>query len=129
VRRLGDLEAVVMDRLWTWQRAATVREVFDDLRTTRAIAYTTVMTVMDTLNRKGILRREMAGRAYRYEAVLSREEHGAQLMQAVLADSSDRTATLVAFVGQMSRSEATRLRKALDKAVATGNNAPGGGRK
>lgn len=71
----------------------------------------------------------MDGRAYRYEAVLSREEHSAQLMQAVVADSSDRTATLVAFVEQMSRPEATRLRKALDATVAKGKDAPGGGRR
>ncbi len=119
---------MVMDRLWSRRRPVTVREIFDDLRMTRAIAYTTVMTVMDTLHRKGILRREMAGRAYLYEAVLSREEHSAQLMQSVLADSRDRTATLVAFVEQMNRSEATRLRKALDAAVTKGDNAPTGGR-
>lgn len=129
MRRLGDLEAVIMDRLWSWQRKVTVREVFDDLRSTRKIAYTTVMTVMDTLNRKGILRRNMDGRAYRYEAVLSREEHSAKLMQAVLAGSSDRTATMVAFVEQMSRTEATRLRKALEAAHVKGKNGPGAGRR
>ncbi|MGI8693365.1 MAG: BlaI/MecI/CopY family transcriptional regulator, partial [Geodermatophilaceae bacterium] len=100
MRQLGDLEAAIMQRLWSWRRPATVREVVDDLRQTRAIAYTTVMTVMDTLHRKGILRRELDGRAYRYQAVLSREEHSAQLMQAVLADSTDRTGTLVSFVEQ-----------------------------
>lgn len=129
MRRLGDLEAVIMDRVWSWQRKVTVREVFDDLRSTRKIAYTTVMTVMDTLNRKGILRRNMDGRAYRYEAVLSREEHSAQLMQAALAGSSDRTATMVAFVEQMSRAEAKRLRKALEAAHVKGKNGPGAGRR
>lgn len=103
-----------MDRLWSWRRPATVREVFDDLRQTRTIAYTTVMTVMDTLYRKAILRRELHGRAYRYEAVLSREEHGAQLMQAVLTESRDRTATLVSFLEQMSPTDAAKLRRALD---------------
>lgn len=106
-----------MDRLWSWRRSATVREVFDDLRQTRTIAYTTVMTVMDTLYRKAILRRELQGRAYRYEAMLSREEHGAQLMQAVLTESSDRTATLVSFFEQMSPADAAKLRKALDGVV------------
>lgn len=113
-----------MDRLWTWRRLATVREVLDDLRQTRPIAYTTVMTVMDTLHRKELLRREIDGRAYRYEAVLSREEHSAQLMQTVLADSTDRTATLVSFFEQMSPAEATKLRKALDEAVAKRKKSP-----
>ncbi|MBA3798817.1 MAG: BlaI/MecI/CopY family transcriptional regulator [Geodermatophilaceae bacterium] len=124
MRRLGELEAAIMDRLWTWRRPATVREVLDDLRQTRPIAYTTVMTVMDTLHRKELLRRERDGRAYRYEAVLSREEHSAQLMQTVLADSTDRTATLVSFFEQMSPVEATRLRKALDDAVAKRKKSP-----
>ena len=124
MRRLGELEAAIMDRLWTWRRSATVREVLVDLRQTRPIAYTTVMTVMDTLHRKELLRRERDGRAYRYEAVLSREEHSAQLMQAVLADSTDRTATLVSFIEQMNPAEATKLREALDDAVAKRKRSP-----
>lgn len=118
-----------MDRLWTWRRPATVREVLDDLRQTRPIAYTTVMTVMDTLHRKELLRRERDGRAYRYEAVLSREEHSAQLMQTVLADSTDRTATLVSFFEQMSPVEASKLREALDDAVAKRKKSPLADRK
>ena len=129
MRQLGDLEAAIMQRLWLWRRPATVREVVDDLRQTRAIAYTTVMTVMDTLHRKGILRRELCGRAYRYQAVLSREEHSAQLMQAVLADSTDRTGTLVSFVEQMSPAEATKLRNALDAVLAKGRRPPKAGRQ
>ncbi|MGI8720907.1 MAG: BlaI/MecI/CopY family transcriptional regulator [Geodermatophilaceae bacterium] len=129
MRRLGELEAAIMDRLWTWRRPATVREVLDDLRQTRTIAYTTVMTVMDTLHRKELLRRERDGRAYRYEAVLSREEHSAQLMQAVLADSRDRTATLVSFIEQMNPAEANKLRKVLDAALAKRKKSPRADRK
>ena len=129
MRRLGELEAAIMDRLWTWRRSATVREVLDDLRQTRPIAYTTVMTVMDTLHRKELLRRERDGRAYRYEAVLSREEHSAQLMQTVLSDSTDRTATLVSFFEQMSPVEASKLREALDDAVAKRKKSPLADRK
>ncbi len=129
MRRLGELEAAIMDRLWTWRHPATVREVLDDLHQTRPIAYTTVMTVMDTLHRKELLRRERDGRAYRYEAVLSREEHSAQLMQTVLSDSTDRTATLVSFFEQMSPVEATKLREALDDAVAKRKKSPLADRK
>ncbi|MER5906014.1 BlaI/MecI/CopY family transcriptional regulator [Streptomyces mirabilis] len=38
MRRLGDLEAEIMDRLWTWDRPATVREVVDDINKTRPVA-------------------------------------------------------------------------------------------
>ena len=34
MRQLGELEAVIMDRLWDWGRPALVREVLDDLRKT-----------------------------------------------------------------------------------------------
>ncbi|WNB84758.1 BlaI/MecI/CopY family transcriptional regulator [Cellulomonas sp. ATA003] len=64
--KLGQLEAVVMNKLWGYGRAAAVREVLEDLQRDRNVAYTTVMTVMDNLHRKGLLTREMQGRAYRY---------------------------------------------------------------
>ncbi len=48
-------------------QAALVREVVDDLSRDRSIACTTVMTVMENLHRKGWLRRQRDGRAWRYE--------------------------------------------------------------
>ena len=72
MRQLGELEAAIMDRLWEWGRPALVREVVDDLRPDRPLAYTTVMTVMENLHRKGWLRREKDGRAWRYEPTRSR---------------------------------------------------------
>src|SRR5260370_9542144 len=67
MRRFGELEAVIMDRLWEWGRPVLVREVVDALRDERGLAYTTVMTVMENLYRKGWLRRERDGRARRPE--------------------------------------------------------------
>jgi predicted transcriptional regulator len=67
VRQFGELEAVIMDRLWQSGRPVLVREVLDDLRKDRPLAYTTVMTVMENLHRKGWLRRHRDGRAWRYE--------------------------------------------------------------
>jgi predicted transcriptional regulator len=120
VRQFGDLEAVIMDRLWSWDEPATVREVLEDLQRDRSIAYTTVMTVMDNLHRKKFLARELDGRAYRYWPVLTREEHAAQLMREVLDGSSDRTATLVHFLGQMRPGDIAKLRKALETAGRKG---------
>src|ERR1051326_7193900 len=65
MRQFGELEAVIMERLWEWGRPALVREVVDDLARDRSIAYTTVMTVMENLHRKGWLRRQRDGRAWR----------------------------------------------------------------
>jgi predicted transcriptional regulator len=113
MRGFGDLEAVVMERLWARAEPATVREVLTDLRQHREIAYTTVMTVMDNLYRKGWLHREMAGRAYRYSPVATREQYGAQVMRQALDDSGDRAEALMHFVGRMTLEEAAALRAAL----------------
>src|SRR5258708_39098935 len=72
MRQLGELEAVIMDRLWKWGRPALVREVVDDLHRDRPLAYTTVMTVMENLHRKGWLRRERGGPAGRHDAPRAR---------------------------------------------------------
>lgn len=131
VRRLGDLEAEIMDRLWLWQRPASVREVVDDINLGRRVAYTTVMTVADILYRKGWLRREKSGRAWIYEAVRSREEYTAALMQDALGDSQDRKATLLRFVERMSHEDVEALDAAL-RAARPGHcadaDAPGSGR-
>src|SRR5512134_1360801 len=53
-----------------WERgASTVRDVYEALLEDRRIAYTTVMTMMNVLERKGHLRREAEGRSYRYHPV------------------------------------------------------------
>src|SRR3989442_15908950 len=94
-----------MDRLWARGEPTTVREIFDGLERERSIAYTTVMTMMDNLHKKGWLTRKMDGRAYRYTPVASREAYSAELMRAALDESADPKATLVQFLGQMSAEE------------------------
>jgi predicted transcriptional regulator len=116
MRQFGELEAVIMDRLWEWGRPALVREVVDDLRKDRQIAYTTVMTVMENLHRKGWLRRYRDGRAWRYEPTGSRSGYTAALMGDALATSTDRRTALAHFVLQMSPHDADLLRQALDQA-------------
>lgn len=113
MKRMGQLEAAVMQRLWEWDRPAAVREVLDDLQQERSIAYTTVMTVLDNLHGKGLVQREKQGRAYVYQAVLSREEHTSGLLEDVLAQTPDRSAALLNFVGQLSPGEQVELRAAL----------------
>jgi predicted transcriptional regulator len=117
MRRFGELEAVIMDRLWEWGRPALVREMVDDLRAERGLAYTTVMTVMENLYRKGWLRRERAGRAWRYEPTGSRSGYTAALMNEALATTADRRTALAHFALQMSPHDAELLREALDQAL------------
>src|SRR6201987_2601288 len=116
MRQFGELEAVIMDRLWEWGKPALVRELVDDLRKDRPIAYTTVMTVMENLYRKGWLRRHRDGRAWRYEPTGSRSGYTASLMSDALDTSTDRRTALAHFVLQMSPYDVALLEQALDQA-------------
>jgi predicted transcriptional regulator len=118
VRGFGDLEAVVMDRVWAWPGAVTVRDICDELRGERAIAYTTVMSTMDNLHRKGWLAREKDGKAYRYTAVASRDEYSARLMREAMAEAGDTETVLTHFVAHMDGAESDTLRSVLRKLAA-----------
>jgi predicted transcriptional regulator len=111
VRGLGELEADVMERLWAADGDRSVREVLEEINTgsSRPLAYTTVMTVLDNLHRKGWLTRQLVDRAYRYRPVKSKQQHSAALMADALASSGDRAATLLAFLAQLDGDEAKRL--------------------
>lgn len=113
MRGFGELESAIMDVLWSSGESATVRRVLEELRGTRVIAYTTVMTVMDNLHRKGWLQRERDGRAYRYRPVSSRDHYVAELMRDALTSSTDHAQTLVRFTEQLSEDESVALRTAL----------------
>jgi predicted transcriptional regulator len=110
VHGFGDLEAVIMHRVWEHGGPVTVRELFDELQRERVIAYTTVMTTMDNLHRKGWLARVKEGKAYRYSATASREEYSARLMREALDDGGDTQAVLSHFVAQMDGEESEVLR-------------------
>ncbi|MFD8644169.1 MULTISPECIES: BlaI/MecI/CopY family transcriptional regulator [Streptomyces] len=113
MRRLGELEAEIMDRFWRWNRPATVREVVDDINLHRDAAYTTVTTVTTILFHKGHLTRARNGRIWLYKAVGSREAYSAALMEDGLEVSEDRPAALVQFVENLDDDEIAALRKAL----------------
>jgi predicted transcriptional regulator len=115
VRGFGELEAVIMDRIWNRdpETSTTVREVFDELAAERDIAYTTVMSTMDNLHSKGWLDRERDGKAYRYWATLSREQHSARLMREALNAGGRSDLVLNHFVKQIDPEESARLRAAL----------------
>lgn len=77
--RLGDLERAIMDRLWALDEtdptaSLTVRDIHESISQERDIAYTTVMTVLDRLTKKGLVTRERDGRAWRYQPVSTSEE-------------------------------------------------------
>lgn len=120
VRGFGELEAVIMDRLWTRNAVSTVRDIFDDLSQDRRIAYTTVMSTMDNLHRKGILTRERVAQAYHYRPVMTREEYSATLMRASFDPRGDTDLVLTHFLEQMPAEESARVQDALRRIIFDG---------
>ena len=117
VRGFGELEAVIMDRLWELDRICTVRDIHSEIAGGRHIASTTVMSTMDNLHRKGWLARERLGKAYRYWPTKSREEHTASLMRDAFDSGGDTDRVLTFFLEQMNDDESARLQAALRRLV------------
>jgi predicted transcriptional regulator len=109
----GELEAAVMARLWADDAPQSVRTVLLALQQDRPLAYTTVMTVMERLFRKGLLQRTEDSKAYLYSPTLSRADHTAQVMEQALTETADRGAALVHFADRISAKEAKTLLAAL----------------
>lgn len=118
LRQFGELEAVVMDLLWSREQPATVRSVHDTLIGPRQIAYTTAMSTMDNLFRKGWLLREKIGLAYHYRPTMSREEHSAKLMRTVFESGGDSALILNFFLDQIGDTDSPELRSVIDRLTA-----------
>ena len=116
---LGDLEREVMTQLWNAGEPLTVRRVHELLSRDRDLAYTTVMTVLDRLAKKGVVTQQRADRAYRYAPAQTREEMTAALMLDALSAAPDgvRDAALAHFVGRLDPS-------ALTAAIEAARNGP-----
>jgi BlaI family penicillinase repressor len=80
---LAPLELDCMNTLWPIGQG-TVREIRDLLAPRRPRAYTTIMTIMDRLARKGIVERKKVGRAYIYRPNLSAEDARSQALGQVV---------------------------------------------
>jgi len=118
-RQLGPLEQRMLDGLWV-RGSATVRELVEG--DCQDLAYTTVMTTLDRLFKKGLLERAEEGRAFRYAPRFSREElhreaagHAfLQLLDASPA-SSLPLSFLVEILGERDEQLLDDLRKLVDR--------------
>ena len=119
---LGELESAVMDVLWRAPSPTMrVRDVLDELATTRTLAYTTVMTVLDNLHRKNWVLRERVGKAYEYRPARTREEAAAGALRELLRASGDPDAVLLHFARSASDRESAVLREALGEQRSAGS--------
>lgn len=112
VEQLGALESELMERLW--ERGETsVRDLHVELAP--RLAYTTIMTTLDRLFKKGLLERRLSGRAFFYKPKIGKEHYNHQLTQHLVGiamqESGSREAVLSSFVDYISESD----RKLLDE--------------
>lgn len=96
VPELGALERRALELLWA-QGAAHARELHDQLQQERHLTLSTVQSTLERLHRKGLLRRWKQGRAYCYEAQVSRETLVGRLMADIASElGTDRRRAAIA---------------------------------
>lgn len=100
---MGELEKEVMDFLWERKRS-TVKDVFAHLSSRKTIAYTTIITVMNRLTEKNILKREKHGKFYLFEPIHSKEEYKEIVSETVIRGllEIDGEKAMAAFVDSIS---------------------------
>jgi predicted transcriptional regulator len=112
----GELENQVMDVVWRADGPVTPGQVHDELSRTRKLAYTTAMTILVRLYKKGMLEREPAGRAFAYRPRVSREQRAAERMNDALTSAGDASLALAHFVESLPADRVDELRNALRQA-------------
>jgi predicted transcriptional regulator len=125
-RMLGDLEARVMQVIWASDESSSVREVRESVDP--KLHYNTVLTIMERLERKGILGRRRHGRAHVYYPKLSQEQFARSVAGGVLRGlmkehGDDAVAAFVDVLDESSPDAIERL-QALLQARSSGASAP-----
>ena len=111
------LESEVMDRIWA-RGEISVRDLHQELA--GRLAYTTVMTTLDRLYKKGLLRRRKQGKAFLYVPACTEQQYQEQLtghlFGVVLRENKDSNAVLSCFVETISENDREMLDR-LDELV------------
>jgi predicted transcriptional regulator len=110
----GMLEDEVLAVLWAGARPMNPAEVQTELG--GRPAYTTVMTTLSRLYRKGLASREPTGRGYTYAPTIDEAAHTAQAMNELLARRRDRAAVLAEFVSGLPPEDEELLQRLLHQA-------------
>lgn len=118
-RVLGDLEKSVMDVLWE-KGEATGRGVFEEIGKDRSLAFTTVLTVMDRLLKKGFIKRIKRGKLFVYAPSMSKEDFVKQVSREVLQgildiSASSAASSFVDILYKTSPEEIERLSKLIEE--------------
>ena len=118
-RGLGARELAVMKVVWRLEEAS-VREVYETLRKRRPVAYTTVMTMMSTLEAKGYLKKRADGRAFRYRPARPERRVITSLVREfidrVFDGASRPLLTHLVMDGRLTKEEREELKRLIDEA-------------
>ena len=108
-----------MKVVWRLEKA-TVRDVFDALNAHRRVAYTTVMTMMSTLEAKGFLKKRADGRAFRYRPARSEGRVVTALVrefiERVFDGASRPLLAHLVMEGRLTQGEREELKRLIDEA-------------
>ena len=119
--RLSDRELDVMAVLWA-RGSGTVAEVREALPD--PLAYTTVLTVLRTLEEKGFVGHEEEGKAHRYLPLVARERAGrsalTRMVEKLFDGSPELLLTQLVSDRKLSPQDIRRLRKILDQRLKGG---------
>lgn len=77
---LGELQKAIMETVWELGEA-TVQQVLDRLRRKKRLAYTSVLSIMQRLEKVGWLRHRTEGRTYVYRPTLTREQESSRSLK------------------------------------------------
>lgn len=112
---LGELESGVMEIIWQSPIPISVRDVTKYLQKKRKIAYTTVMTIMGRLVKKGMLKRKEVGKAYTYQPVYSKDRFLTKIAHQIIKNfvSSFGEVAVAHFAKEIEKIPASKRRKLL----------------
>ena len=114
---VGELESAVLEYLWHGS-PATARTVHEFVGAPRRLAYTTILTVLQRLTRKGLARRSTDARAHLYSAAISREQaasrHGEDLGVALARVGNAGVAAFLAEARRLDPAVVEELRRQLE---------------
>jgi predicted transcriptional regulator len=110
LEQLGRLETEVIDRAWA-RGEITVRDLHEEMG--GRLAYTTLMTTLDRLYKKGLLRRRKEGKAYFYSPAMTEQQYQESVTEhflgMVLQDQKNSSAVLSRFVDVVSETDQQML--------------------
>lgn len=110
---LGDLEKEIMEVMWANNQPLTVRIVYESISRRRKIAYTTVMTIMGRLTKKGFLKTKTSGKAYIYQTSLSKDKFLTKVSRQIIKNliSNFGDAAIAHFAKELEKVPADKRQK------------------